>query len=625
MRDREYSEDSNSSTPIIARVFEVEAQWEPTTEDYGVTSGMRADETDPVPFSSGQGATVQPCNVGQAVATPLPFVERILEYVPGVSITVERTLTLDEDLHLADHAFVHAPGVKPLSACLPVVPLTLSLEIMAEAAACLTQGLGVIGLEDVKASRWIELADTDQLVLRIVAQLSECDAERGIQRVATAIYIGGQAAPAIQSSVLFAPHYYVDLAPQFSELANPRLHQRTGEEIYHHRYMFHGPIYQCITGNIVVGTQGAQAEFLVKTPTDMFYSTREPQFLLAPALLDAVGQLAGIWATEERDRYAFPIGFKKLELYRPTPEPGSRVPVHLEVISDETKTFYADVEVQDGAGGVWMRIKEWGEWKFRWRKRLMDFRRLPTRYLFSEATALPGLDASAVCCVALSEDLSGFDVGLMARFYLHTSESSAFTDKAGVARRQQHWLLGRIAAKDAVRAWLAQPVNTSGEMLHPAAVCIENNDNGQPKVVDDQTGKVLPQISIAHCDKAAIAIAFHDPIGVDIEPVAATSDPSFLETFASSAEQTLLSELTSRSQDPSGEWLTRLWCAKEATGKLLGIGLRPSPRVFEATAVDADGTVQMIYRGSGQIFSVHTARKDNFIIAYATFPAAQVT
>ena len=58
-------------------------------------------------------------------------------------------MTLDEDLHLADHAFVHAPGVKPLFACLPVVPMTLSLEILAEAAACLAPGYGLIGFEEV--------------------------------------------------------------------------------------------------------------------------------------------------------------------------------------------------------------------------------------------------------------------------------------------------------------------------------------------------------------------------------------------------------------------------------------------------------------------------------------------
>lgn len=112
---------------------------------------------------------------GEAAEAVLPFVGSIISYVPGMSITVERVLTLNEDLHLADHTFVHAPGVKPVFACLPVVPLTMAMEIMAETAACLAPGLGLIGFEDVKANRWIELADTDRLALQINAETIHFD------------------------------------------------------------------------------------------------------------------------------------------------------------------------------------------------------------------------------------------------------------------------------------------------------------------------------------------------------------------------------------------------------------------------------------------------------------------
>ena len=42
------------------------------------------------------------------------------------------------------------------------MPLTMSLEILAEAAAALCAELVVVGLRDVRASRWIAFADGPQ-------------------------------------------------------------------------------------------------------------------------------------------------------------------------------------------------------------------------------------------------------------------------------------------------------------------------------------------------------------------------------------------------------------------------------------------------------------------------------
>jgi len=546
----------------------------------------------------------------------LPFVGRILEHVAGQSITVERSLTLDEDLHLADHAFIHAPGVKPLSACLPVVPMTLSLEILAETAACLAPGYGLIGFEEVKATRWIELADTDRLRLRITARFAQWDAERSTCHIAAAIHIEDQTAPAIHGRVLFAPHYRLDLSLSFTELADAYRYPRSAEEIYQNRQLFHGPVYQCLVGEILLGDRGAAGELVVKAPEIMFRSIRKPQFLTEPALLDAVGQLIGIWAME-RERYVFPIGIGKLELYRPTPPPGTRCPVRVEITRDEGKTLSADVEIQDGAGAVWMRIKDWADWKFRWEKRLLNFRRLPTRYLLSRALDLPALSPSASCRMITADDVAGFDSGLLARFCLHMDEMEAFSDKRPYPRRQQHWLLGRIAAKDAVREWLARQAETE-DMLHPAALIIGNDEQGQPRVTSGLKAEGLPQLSIAHSEDRAIAIAHDDTVGVDIEPIS-PRQPDFVETMASESERSLLDGL----HGDSDEWMTRLWCAKEAAAKFLGLGINGSPKVYEAQAIGEEGLIHIVHRSSGRAIRVRTLRQTEFVIAYAGTDTAE--
>lgn len=595
--------------PLIGRVYEVES-----LRALENPEPSRADSAAPESGSAFDQAPAEQAWAGRTAERDdepvLPFIGRILEHVPGQTIVVERELTLDEDLHLADHAFVHAPGVKPLFACLPVVPMTLSLEILAETAACLAPGYGLIGFENVKATRWIELADTDRLRLRITGRLEQWDAERNTAHIAAAIHIEDQSAPAIQARVLFAPQYRLDLELNFTELANPYRYPRSAEEIYRDRHLFHGPVYQCLVGEIVLGDRGAVGELVVQAPEIMFRTIRKPQFLIEPALLDAVGQLIGIWAME-RERYVFPISVGKLELYRPTPAPGTRCPTRIEITRDEGKLLFVDVEIQDGAGAVWMRIRDWTDWKFRWEMRLLNFRRLPTRHLLSHALDLPALPPTASCRMISSEDIAGFDSSLLARFCLHLDEMETFSDMRSHAPGQQHWLLGRIAAKDAARDWLARQARTE-EMLHPAALIIRNGEQGQPELAPTPELKRVPRLSISHSEHRAIALAHAGPVGVDIEPVR-PRPPSFVETMAGEAERSLLRDLGG----DADEWVTRLWCAKEVAAKLLGLGMNGSPKVYEAQAMGQDGLVHIVHRDSGRAVMVRTVRREEFVIAYA--------
>lgn len=546
--------------------------------------------------------------------TMLPFIGRVLSHSPGESITIERTLDLDEDLLLADHIFVHAPGVKPVSACLPVAPMTVSLEIMAETAACLAPGAGLIGLENVKASRWIDFPDAETLTLRVAASRIGFDPQSGVHRVAASIRAEGEASPRISAEFLFAQSYFLNLSFDFNELANPHPFEMTAERIYEKRFLFHGPSFQCLVGEILLGDAGAVGELLVQSTSGLFRALRRPQFLIDPVLLDGVGQLIGVWAME-RDRDVFPIGIEKLELYRPPPPAGTRAAVRAEITSDGAKTLRANIEVQDGAGAVWMRIEGWTKWKFRPEPRFVKFRREPTRCLLSLPRELPGLAAGAACQMFAAADLSSFDAGLLARFYLHMEEMAEFAAKADVRPRQRQWLFGRIAAKDAVRAFAARRKGVEA-MLHPASFVIANDALGQP-MVEQFSGDALPvHLSIAHCEDRAIAIAHDRPVGVDIERIG-PRDPAFLASIATKSEQALL-EARGATPEQRAEWITRLWCAKEAAGKMTGAGVNGAPTQFEAKGVAEDGAFHVQPRGGAETVLVATLRDGDFIIAHTT-------
>lgn len=413
---------------------------------------------------------------GVRAGSALPFVGAVLACRSGASITVERRLTLDEDLFLADHNFVDAASVKPLADCFPVVPMTVSLEIMAETAACLAPGYGLTGFDDVVARRWIAVVDGGALALRVAGRVLEHDTARQTARVAVQVYAGDVRAPAIEASLSFGAEYAAEPPPQ--TCAVYACEQLDAARLYAQRHLFHGGRFQRLHGTVRVGPEGACAELRVLPAQDWFASQPSPQMLLDPALLDTVGQLIAVWSMQQGSA-AFPIGLGRLDLFGPTPAPGTLVPASIHITGRQLKMLSADVEIGDGAGGVWLRISGWKSWQFNWARQLTAFQRQPSHFLLSDRHHLPAAPAGTVCQRLAAARVADFDLALLARHCLHPSEMAAFGAKAALPRRQQEWLLGRIVAKDAARAWSARG---GAPFIHPASFAIENDGAGQPRV-----------------------------------------------------------------------------------------------------------------------------------------------
>jgi 4'-phosphopantetheinyl transferase EntD len=552
-------------------------------------------------------AAAAPAAGAPAAPAALPFVGDVLDCIEGERITVTRRLTLGQDLFLADHNFVHATSVKALADCFPVVPMTASLEILAETAACLAPGYGLTGFEAVVARRWIAVVDAGELALRIEATVASTDAAQACARIAVRLFAGGQPVPAIEATVLLGAGY--DAAPPAQTRPAQCAQTLDAARLYSERRLFHGPRFQGLQGAVELGPLHACATLRVLPAHDWFAGQPQPQLLCDPALLDAVGQLLGAWAMQQGS-IIFPIGLDRLDLYGPTPAHGTLVPVCVSVVGRQLKTLSADVEVGDGAGGVWLRISGWKCWQFTWAPQLVDFQRDPAQFLLSDAQALPAPLAGLVCQRMSAQRVARFDLALLARNCLHASEMAGFHAKAAWPQRQLEWLLGRIAAKDAARVWHAGAAG-AGRFLHPAGFAIDHDDAGQPRITCWPGPLAPPCISIAHSTGQAIAVAGAAPAGVDIEPVVARDD-AFLASFSSAQERRLLAPWRGAERDA---WITRLWCAKEALGKRLGSGVAGAPQLFEAQALAPDGSLRLCHRPSGSEAHIVTLRDGEFVIA----------
>ncbi len=375
--------------------------------------------------------------------------------------------------------------------------------------------------------------------------------------------------------------------------------------------MFNGPRFQTVTALDQVGSNGLTATLTVFPKDDLFASLPEPQLLTDPCLIDGAGQLLCVW-TMTQGRYVLPTGIGKLEIYRPSPPPGTEVPVRLAItrFDPEHATVYADLEIEDGEGYVWMRIQNWTDRVAPVSVKFARFQRMPTRYLFADDRPLDGLPPGYFATTLSEADLGLTTSVWLSRLFLTAEEIAAMDEMMGVRRRQ--FLLGRVAAKDAVRAWVAG--GAENPMLHPAQIELDHEPAGRPVVVPQAAMPDPPHLSISHTDNVAVALAGPTPLGIDIEPLSRQTE-QILADFARPEEIALLDPL--RSAQPDEAWPTRLWCGKEAAGKALGTGLNGQALDYQLTAASPDGRMTIVHRPTGQELTATTLRDGDAILAYS--------
>jgi phosphopantetheinyl transferase len=283
-----------------------------------------------------------------------------------------------------------------------------------------------------------------------------------------------------------------------------------------------------------------------------------------------------IMAALSADRYALPGGVDAVEFFGPQPAPGETITGTVRIRSVTPRMVYADLELADANGRVWARLSGF------------ENRRFATDDVTWPVLCYPEINTIAEPepggWVRLEDrwtDAASRE--LIARRYLGVSEREEYRLRAPRGRR--HWLMGRIAAKDAVRRWLWA---RGAGPLFPVEVTIETDGHGQPSVNVSGPSKIC--VSIAHSGDLALAIADEQAVGIDVE-IVEPRNPA-LETVALSAqERALLDRIVGSGSDferARSEAFTRFWAAKEAVSKAEGTGLAGRPTAFAVGAVDRD-------------------------------------
>jgi 4'-phosphopantetheinyl transferase len=144
--------------------------------------------------------------------------------------------------------------------------------------------------------------------------------------------------------------------------------------------------------------------------------------------------------------------------------------------------------------------------------------------------------------------------------------------------RRRKWLMGRAAAKRLVRDLLGE-----GQVAENK-ISVLNQPSGEPFVLIEGKGGWGRAISISHRSEVGLAAAPLDEsarIGADIETIE-PRDPALVRQFYTDGEARIV-EAAGPDRD---EIVSRIWSAKEAVLKLLGLGLRIDTR---GVLVNLDG------------------------------------
>jgi malonyl CoA-acyl carrier protein transacylase/phosphopantetheinyl transferase len=537
------------------------------------------------------------------------------------------------DPFLAQHVLYSArvSDTDPVLQALPVLPLAVSLEMAVEAAAMLT---GIVGgrLERVRARDWIAFDDGPATLT------TEATLLPGGTAVAVRILRG--------ESLLFE----AEVHPRSAEpeplppLACPQAPLWQDADLYT-TGMFHGPLFQGIrhlaawepaTG----GTGGLDAD-LRDLPLGGFLADgTDPQgLLLNPALLDQIGHVTDFWIAQGAgtDFSSFPSSIDRIDLWNARAEAVAGVRLSGRIgfrdAADnsvpgpqEARFLQGDFLCTDAEGAPLFRASGWRDRFFRVPHSFYQARFRPREAWYGAPLAgsfdAGSLDAGDLVLWSVPafppgflEDAGGIWMRVLAATVLSASERATWRALTGPARRRRDWLMGRLALKEAARAFL---LARDGVALLPADLVIVTTPEGKPRLDAGALAArglgALPELSLSHSAGAALAVAAPpgQAVGIDMEQLGAASPELLAEGAFSPAEQGLLGPA-------SPESLLAGWCAKEALAKALGEGLAGRPRAFVLSAFD--GTRARIVAPSGSMHDVTLARQGGTVMALARITA----
>lgn len=585
---------------MMQRFLEVQKAWD-ETDDLLMHQFLDTQQAGALALFGGGS---QPIEINPGQISPAeermrrPFVGQIQYFIPGQELESILVLDLEHHVFLKQHALLNVPeGLKPPEERLATLPLTFEIETLSQVAEALLPDLHVVACHSLEAKKWIALESSRTLAITIRAK------RVGDTEVEVELQPEGHDKPAFRGRATLA--FEAPEPPAPLEQHYDRACPHTSDEFYAVGPMFHGPIFCLIRSFQGMSDWDIGAELVAGGPAEC---VAEPpsQWVFEPLLLDALQQIVGYRAWLD-GWFTMPTGMKRITRFGPPPAPGSRIRAAVKYRKLDGRRIEADYEAYDENGRLWIRVDSLQAWRVLCPKTLLEANHKPREGYLATPWA-SGVDSIAGCRVG-SSNFGDINPDWIARLYLRQNEWEAYKK-----RPARDWLLGRIAAKDAVRAFLR---DSKGMLLHPLEMEIANEADGAPRVVLPHIASLV--LSIAHIEDEAIAIASQsEGIGVDLAAVK-PRDREFSDFAFSRSELDLFPRST------RDAWIHRGWCAKEAAVKAFRLGFAQMPDFHIEEIDESTGALTMHWRSRQINVSAKTWIEGNRAIAVVDAPLIPAT
>ena len=227
------------------------------------------------------------------------------------------------------------------------------------------------------------------------------------------------------------------------------------------------------------------------------------------SLLDNAGQIFGLWShfAIAKDHVAFPVKIKEIEFFDEYTSQQGPVDCSCTLI-DESEDFLICDMVLNKNNKPWAHIKGWQNRRLGFTKKLWQASLDILNHTLSKEIE-PGI------FIFENDYKRATAWDFIRKKYLNSPEKKVM-DSLSLSKSKQ-WLMGRVAAKDSVRQLLKANENLT---LYPGCITVKNSENGAPFVMGEQVNLPPIEISIAHKNKIAVAMAsLKDQAGIDIEEI----------------------------------------------------------------------------------------------------------